>query len=590
MSAYDIGPKIGIDGEAEFRKQIQDINNGLKTLGSEAKVVASAFDGEESSVEALTAASDILNRTIYGLRERLDAQNKMLEESARMYGEADARTQKWQQAVNATQTELNKVTAQLDRTTAAMNTSGDATGKLTAEISQQEAKLGELQRAYSNAVLEQGKSSDQAKDLQAQIKSLNGDLERNKARLDEASGAMSDGATQGLNLSDVLSGALSVAAGNLATGGLQLLGDALSAYADFCRDAVDASTDYADSINTLAAKTDLSTKTLQELTYAAELMDVPVNTVTGSMVKLTRNMDKFRDGNANATEAFEKLGLSLDTVIGPDGQLRNAEDVFWVVIDALGQVKNSAEADVIANTLFGKSFQDLKPLIDQGAAGYKALADEAERNNYIVGTEGLQKLQAADDAFQRWDRTMEAVKNRMGVELAPVIEKLAYKAIDFAQAIDWERVGNATADVLERVGNAVITVADNLETIGEVVHAITNPVDYLLDKLGQLTGVSRLTTGSQTSVLKSAGTTSSYAATVSTPAQQDRYVNSNLSREFVRDFNEWASQQAQAALAAGGDPSTFRIVYKGSDSTIARALAPVLEKENQRRGINLTGW
>ena len=41
--SVDIGPKIGIDGEAEFRKQLGNINQQLKTLGSEMKAVTSAY-------------------------------------------------------------------------------------------------------------------------------------------------------------------------------------------------------------------------------------------------------------------------------------------------------------------------------------------------------------------------------------------------------------------------------------------------------------------------------------------------------------------------------------------------------------------
>ena len=41
--AVDIGPKIGIDGEKEFRQQLNDINTTLKTLGTEMKKVSSEF-------------------------------------------------------------------------------------------------------------------------------------------------------------------------------------------------------------------------------------------------------------------------------------------------------------------------------------------------------------------------------------------------------------------------------------------------------------------------------------------------------------------------------------------------------------------
>ena len=33
--SVDIGPRIGIDGEAEFRKNLNNINQQLKTLGPE---------------------------------------------------------------------------------------------------------------------------------------------------------------------------------------------------------------------------------------------------------------------------------------------------------------------------------------------------------------------------------------------------------------------------------------------------------------------------------------------------------------------------------------------------------------------------
>ena len=53
--AVDIGPKIGIEGESEFRKQLKNVNEQIKTLGSEMKVVETAFEGQEKSEEALTA-------------------------------------------------------------------------------------------------------------------------------------------------------------------------------------------------------------------------------------------------------------------------------------------------------------------------------------------------------------------------------------------------------------------------------------------------------------------------------------------------------------------------------------------------------
>ena len=53
--AVDIGPKIGIDGEKEFRQELTNINQQLRTLGSEMKAVTSSFEAGDRSEEALAA-------------------------------------------------------------------------------------------------------------------------------------------------------------------------------------------------------------------------------------------------------------------------------------------------------------------------------------------------------------------------------------------------------------------------------------------------------------------------------------------------------------------------------------------------------
>ena len=125
--AYDIGPKIGIDGEAEFRKEIQNISENIKTLGSELKVVASAADAEGESIESLSQKNEILNRTVTELEKRLTAQRNMLDKSTQLYGEADSRTQKWQRTVNATETELNKLRGQINKNNTALDKLENAT-------------------------------------------------------------------------------------------------------------------------------------------------------------------------------------------------------------------------------------------------------------------------------------------------------------------------------------------------------------------------------------------------------------------------------------------------------------------------------
>ena len=56
--ARDIGPKIGIDGEAQYRKEIEGIIQQAKTLDAEMRAVASAFDDEADAQKKNKAISE----------------------------------------------------------------------------------------------------------------------------------------------------------------------------------------------------------------------------------------------------------------------------------------------------------------------------------------------------------------------------------------------------------------------------------------------------------------------------------------------------------------------------------------------------
>lgn len=111
--AYDIGPRIGIEGEAEFRKQIQSITTVQKTLATEMQAVTSAFDKNDQSQENLTAQNKVLTKQIDAQKQKLDLLRDGLAAAAEKYGENDKVTQGWQQAVNKATADLNKMERQL---------------------------------------------------------------------------------------------------------------------------------------------------------------------------------------------------------------------------------------------------------------------------------------------------------------------------------------------------------------------------------------------------------------------------------------------------------------------------------------------
>lgn len=124
--AVNIGPKIGIDGEAKYRQEINAIIQQAKTLDAEMKSVASSFTSESSAAQKATATSKVLNQQIQVQQQRINLLNGMLEKSAAKYGENDTKTLKWKQAVLDATTQLNKMQAEVNQTSDATDDLGSS--------------------------------------------------------------------------------------------------------------------------------------------------------------------------------------------------------------------------------------------------------------------------------------------------------------------------------------------------------------------------------------------------------------------------------------------------------------------------------
>lgn len=138
--AVNIGPKIGIDGEAQYRKELNNIIQQAKTLASEMKAVTSAFDKNDSSQAKLTAQTCVLTQQIEVQQRRVEQLQKGLDAAAKKYGETDSRTLKWKQAVNDATAELNRMQVELKQTT---NETDDFGNELQS-VGQQAGGLGDI--------------------------------------------------------------------------------------------------------------------------------------------------------------------------------------------------------------------------------------------------------------------------------------------------------------------------------------------------------------------------------------------------------------------------------------------------------------
>jgi hypothetical protein len=446
----NINTRFTLSGEKEYKQAISEIGNGMNVLNSEMRKVQSAYAQNADSVEALSAKNDVLGRKISTQTEKIEYLRAALQQSAEKYGEADKRTMQWQTSLNNAEADLNNLNNQFDENKKKIEESSKEMGNLGDVVNGLTSKLGiQLPDSMKSSMNAMGS-------------------------LDASSLALA--------------------------GGFAAVAAAIVKVEKAMISMTKESASFADNIITLSMQTGQTTDQLQEFSYATELIDVSVDTLQGSLTKLTNNMQDTMNGTGNAKASFEALGVS---VTNADGSMRSANDVFYETIDALGQVKNETERDAMSMDIFGRSAQDLNPLIIQGSKTLKAYADEAHNMGYVLDDEALSALGAVDDAYQRLQKTQEGVKNQLAVEFAPYLEEfygdVTTMVKDGGKAIKDSGIVDAFGMLLETVGDILNPMSDlsnnRVPALTKALQPLAKVMALMADAAELLKGVINFGTG-----------------------------------------------------------------------------------------------
>ena len=285
MATPGINTKIKLDGEREYKAALAEINGGLKVLKSELNLASEQFRDNAGSVEALTKKNDILERSILTQQEKIKKLKESLQYSAREYGESSEKTNGWKVALNNAEAELSKMQRELDQNTDAIKKMTPPLDKVKKALAETKEQGGGVKTALANLKEEFSLNTDSAKGLGTALTDIAGQFGIQ----------LPDGAAKA---AEALNGINAGAA--LAVTGLGLLVSAIVKVEKALISMTKESAAYADNILTLSVTTGQTTDQLQEFSYASELIDVSLDTLQGSLTKLTNNMQDTANGTGNA--------------------------------------------------------------------------------------------------------------------------------------------------------------------------------------------------------------------------------------------------------------------------------------------------
>lgn len=516
----NVNTRFTISNEKEYKDAISRIGGSMRVLNSEMKKVESAYARDADSMEALTAKNEVLTKQIEKQKEKIEITKQALEKAtaaqaaaneklrqaqgvldensdeykrlAQAVEDAKKKTERWQTNLNNAETAMNSFKNKLEE-------NKEAIEKSSKTSEEYESTIERIRKAYERAK-EEGTG---VKGVFSNIKSSFADAKKESVGLGDAIGKVAD--KLGINLPDGASKALNslngINAGTAAVvGGFAAVAAVVTKTEQELIDMTKQAAEGAKEIETFASITGQSAQQVQQMQYASEKLGVLYDRVRDSLKEITNKMQEAENGSADTAAAFDKLKVSLR---GQNGELRDAQDVFLDVIDALGNVENQSERDALAMDLMSESAQELNPMIEAGRETIQQYAQAASDMGLVLEEDELKALTEVQSAFYDLEQQQKATKNQLAAEFAPYLTSfysdMSEATRTFGQTLEDSGIVSAFGSLLEFVGKLIDPtsvlgqttlpilegslegVALVLATVVDSLRAITGLLDGLAD-------------------------------------------------------------------------------------------------------------
>lgn len=485
MPTENVTTKFKVD-ISDLKKNIQTANNQIKLLTAEMKNANAGMAKGAETADSLTTKIQKQGQIVQQEENKLQALKDQLarlnqnqeqgeriiadltakhQEAVRVYGEASdeaaayaaelGRAQAAQErnrtaaerlnvqivnqdtAVKNAKAAQNQYKTALDNMQAATEESTAATETLTQKISRQQGELNNLKQRYIDVTTAQGNNSSEAQELARQISELSGELNDNKTRLNEASGAADE---LDVSLQDVddsanetTNGGLSafgVALGNLAA---DIISNVISKMKEMVTQTVEVGQTFETSMSNVAALSGATGDELQMLTDTAKEYG---STTRFSASEAADALGYMALAGWDANQSADALGGVLNLAAASNMDLAAASDMVTDYMSAFGLEadKSAYFADLLAfaQANANTTAQGLGEAFKNSAANMNAAGQDIETTVSFLAMLANQGLKGSE----------------AGTALTAVMRDMTAKMKDGKIAI-----GETSVEVMDAQGN-----------------------------------------------------------------------------------------------------------------------------------------
>ena len=450
MATRVISTKLSVEGEAEFKKQMGDVNSHLKTLKSEMSVVTAEFKGQANTLDALTAKDKILREQLDQQREKMRALEQAVKEAAEAYGEQDKRTDSYKQSLNAAKTAVANLTQELEDNDkyikeAKWSFSGtaksiDEYGKEIKDAGNETRSFGEMVKAHltSEAIIggvkalasAVGSIAASAKESIMAAAELGDTIDKTSQRV-----GLSAEEYQKWVYAAGLSGMDESKVEDLAKTQQTFFAKAKQGYGEvsgvvarlgYDLEELGGGAFYMDELqevfNEWTQEIANGGEKMWDAYEALEALGISANDLESTepdklFSKFVSGLTSARDAANDATAAYDALGINIT-------EIEDSGEAFNQVIAALADMEDVTRRNALASQIFGENYIALAPMLNGGSEAIQAAKNEIEELGGVMSNEAVAAGAAFQDSLTRLQTAFDGLKNNLAADFLPSVTEI----------------------------------------------------------------------------------------------------------------------------------------------------------------------
>lgn len=424
----EIKTTIAVDGEAAFKRAINEANTSMRNLGTQLTLAQAQFKKDGDAMKLMETRSKALKSEIDQQEKIVTALEKAVKDSADAFGENSDKTEKWE-------AELNRAKAKLVN--------------LQSELTLNDAGLDRNGQSFDS-------SSQKAADYQATLQTIG----------------------KNVSFQSVTEGISGI------TSKIESAIKKVFSFAKAIRETFADAGEWADTLMTDATKYGMDVETMQRWQNAADFIDTDVSTIITARDKLGKKMKSgWKDGKI---DMWEMLGIDLHDA--ETGAWRDKMDVMWELGETLMNMAtidgDDVRADTYAMEVFGKSWRELLPLFTAGREEWEKTVAEQQ----VVSEDRVKALGELDDANQALENSWDVTKYSFLAELAPTVTEVTEAVTEMLKAfnewMDTDEGKKAMEDLSAAIkdlfaGLKDVSFKDAIDTVGTAINGIKEALIWL---------------------------------------------------------------------------------------------------------------